>query len=364
MHRALFLAALLAAPVQAQQFQWPVRQVTATAVGAPLSGEFTRIAGAVLWPDGRVLVAEGSTSQLTLFTPEGRVRWTSGRTGAGPGEYRWIGSVLRCAAGAIGVYDLPLRRFTLLAADSGRVTATRLEDQSAGAVLVWCDSKSFVAGLPQPPLTGTPPPAPGKLFTQVIEVRVFTGGASRVLASGTNELFMASNAYSDVPFGERVALAGSGGTAYVCQTGAGTCTVLALPAGTSRTFTLALPRAKVTDAHMRYALDARLAGVGALPAIARQQFTSLLAELPRPDRFGAFDALQADAAGRLWVRTYRQYGAAEATWLVVSPQGTPVATVLLPSGAEPLSIGSGQLIARVRDEDGVPSVQRFVFPEP
>ena len=353
------VTAVLVVPAGAQQPAWPQRQITVVAAGEPLPGEFSRIAGAALWPDGRVLVAEGSTGQVTLFDAQGRVRWVRGRSGGGPGEYRWIQGMVRCANDLIGVYDTGLSRFTFLGLDSGQVVHTRVEEKATKALLASCRNEKYVlAGVQS--LQITKPPAPGDRFTGLLALRAFEGPAEP-LATGKTELLMTSTAFTDFPFGERAVLADGGSAVYLCQTGAGSCTVVNATDGTTRSFTLALPRAEVTAAQWKQSKDARVSEMAGPPA-AREQLARMVEEMPKPERFGAFETVRADAAGRLWVRTYRGYGESQATWLIVNQQGEPLASAVLPAGADPLAIGIGELIAQVRDADGAPQVQRYRFP--
>lgn len=345
---------LVVLPAPAQQFPWPTRQVTATATGT-LPGEFTRIAGAVLWPDGRVLVAERTEGQLTLYSSTGAVLWQVGRQGEGPGEYRGLNAVARCGQ-TIVVSDAVTLRLTRLNADSGRVVTTQ-PGLPPGTEAVSCrDSETMAVRIPGRPY-GPPDPEAG--FRVPVELRLL-GSDAPALAVGFNRYFMGSSAFIDPPFTDLALAAGGGRVVYLCQTEEGSCTSIDLAGQARHTFTLALPRPELTDRQWEEAIAQRIAAFGRLPARAQAQVTKTFAEAPKPKRFPALGGLAADASGRLWVRTYATDGAL-ATWLVVSSVGRPLATVRLPSEADPLGIGTGQLIARVVDPDGIQRVQRFAF---
>src|ERR1051325_349587 len=57
--------------------------------GAPET-EFFRIRAAWRLNDGSVAVVDGGTSEIRVFSPRGVYRYSFGRTGEGPGEFRNI----------------------------------------------------------------------------------------------------------------------------------------------------------------------------------------------------------------------------------------------------------------------------------
>lgn len=73
---------------------------------------------------------------------------------------------------------------------------------------------------------------------------------------------------------------------------------------TKRSFTLEFSRAEVTDAQWKQSKDMRI-GEMVGPQAAREQFARMVEQMPKPDRFGTFETVRADAADRLWVKTYQ-----------------------------------------------------------
>lgn len=72
------------------------------------------VAGAELLPGGRIVIANGQTSQLLLHDSLGALERAVGGPGDGPGEFRRIGALWRLGTDTIAVYDARLRRVVVL----------------------------------------------------------------------------------------------------------------------------------------------------------------------------------------------------------------------------------------------------------
>jgi hypothetical protein len=66
--------------------------------------------------------------------------------------------------------------------------------------------------------------------------------------------------------------------------------------------------------------------------------------------------LRAGRDGSLWIRTYPAQSGAKVKWLVVSPAGERIGSVMLPADWRPLDIAAGRLLLREQDADGVERV--------
>src|SRR5690606_37218699 len=51
------------------------------------------VSGAVRLRDGRIVIADGGSSELRFYDPQGRYRSTAGRRGGGPGEFRSLSAI-------------------------------------------------------------------------------------------------------------------------------------------------------------------------------------------------------------------------------------------------------------------------------
>lgn len=85
--------------------------------------QFSEIHDVAVSDSGEIVVADRSAPMLRVFDRGGRMLWTGGRSGGGPGEYRYP---MRVAIGpnrSLTVVDMRARRLTRLARD-GAVTST------------------------------------------------------------------------------------------------------------------------------------------------------------------------------------------------------------------------------------------------
>jgi hypothetical protein len=92
-------------------------------VGGEAEYQFSRIAGALRMPDGRIVVADGGSQELRFFDAEGGFLRSVGGRGGAPGEYQEIVSLGQGPGDSIWVFDFGARRFTVLDSD-GRLGRT------------------------------------------------------------------------------------------------------------------------------------------------------------------------------------------------------------------------------------------------
>ena len=81
-------------PVWTSDTRWTVDSLPSVTIGVEEGDpqrEFFRLTDARLLSDGRIVAANGSSNELRYFTGEGAYLCTSGRQGAGPGEFEGLG---------------------------------------------------------------------------------------------------------------------------------------------------------------------------------------------------------------------------------------------------------------------------------
>ncbi len=83
----------------------------------PPEYSFVDVAAVVRRADGHLLVADAGAAAIREYDATGHILISTGRTGAGPGEYRAINSMGLGPADSVWVYDFALRRFTILTPD-------------------------------------------------------------------------------------------------------------------------------------------------------------------------------------------------------------------------------------------------------
>ncbi|MBB4636905.1 hypothetical protein [Longimicrobium terrae] len=141
---------------------WSVNAQPALDIGAQGPGtELYQVMAAVRTPRGQIIVANAGTSQVRIYSPDGRLVRSTGRRGSGPGEFEslfWVGAL---PGDSIAAWDAGLGRLTVLspAGDVVRVVTPReplgMFAQAAG---VLPDGRLIVAGGSAPSASASPEP--------------------------------------------------------------------------------------------------------------------------------------------------------------------------------------------------------------
>lgn len=337
-------------PLLAQEFVWPRNKLSVTHVGV-VKSDFTNITAALWTKEGRVLVADGGDSRVLLLDTKGNLVWSSGRKGRGPGEYTFLNSMVRCQDGPFGVYDRTLGRLTLLSGE-GKVLGSHAVPIGPNGKLLHC-AGGLSAVFEIPGLTG--PPEPGHQQWPVLAVHTQAAKLDTV-ASGYSDSYVASSRalYVTNPLGEFVELAAGGNLVYLCQRGAGRCQVYDPTTGRRDSLQVAIPRRPLSRAVWEAQIREWVKPAAAMKGSGMErELIDLYSKLPKPDHFPRFEAVSADASGRLWARVD------STRWLILSRTGQPVATAVLPSAIRILAIDGEVLLALSANEDGIPQIDLF-----
>ena len=306
--------------------------------------QFSEIHDVAVSDSGEIVVADRSAPMLRLFDRGGRVLWTGGRSGGGPGEYRYP---MRVAIGpnrSLTVVDMRARRLTRLARD-GAVTSTDpilafpaaasprgrtgdlafLMDDFSGpfAIERWTATSSKSAA--HTTVARTPSPV-GRGMVQPS----MAAAANGALAIGID------------PFTYRIVRLDPGGRP--------------LP-----DITRDIPLARRSEAEMQE-LGARLA---AGPQIRSTEQSVSTAPASTPLRssgtdytmkpFHPLDGLRYDDSGRLWVLTTRGVDQ-QAVFDIFAPTGAFAGSVTVPVRVRTFSLAGPYLATASEDAEGVPRV--------
>lgn len=313
------------------------------------------VIGATRLSNGTVVVGDGAFPRILLFSSLGQFQQALGRTGDGPGELRmprWVG---RCGRDQFGAYDAALLRLTLFS-QSGTLHKTVSIPAAAGFNQVLaCRADTLIFLLSQPERLDFDG---GTTFTVNAALARVAATAVDTIASipRAQEYYLskARAGFSDVPLGRRVHAAAGPGRVFVCSNQDAVCTVSDMAGQQQKAFTIALERLKLSAGDWDHALRRR---VEAEPRLQTQQvLAGVLKELRPPAHFPLIDQIHADSEDRLWVRTFRGYGSAQATWLIVGQDGKTLADAILPRNLQPLEIGPDYLLGLSRDTVGVETV--------
>ncbi|TVP45876.1 MAG: hypothetical protein EA350_08280 [Gemmatimonadales bacterium] len=316
----------------------------------------SRVAGAVRTPSGEIVIGDGFTNQVRFFDAEGRFVRAVGGAGSGPGEFEYLRELLRCGPNSIHAFDLnwQLKEFSLagelLREVPVRVPGTipspySLNCSVGGAVVLagWGDRSGppalgFHAALSPvwllDDLGGEP----------VAELGTFTSSERIGMPTGS----------SPHPFGRHAVLAVGEDRVHIGTSESFEVLVFDHAAELRAIFRGPAPDLEIRPEHLaRYREEGESAENPEFHArMARQ-----MAEADMPPSFPAYDRLELDDQGHLWVREFRKPGEEGPFWHVFDPDGALLGRVRTPASMEILEIGADWVLGLHRDALGVESVQ-------
>jgi hypothetical protein len=304
--------------------------------------QLTTIYDVAVTDSGEIIIADRAPPMIRAFDRTGRVLWSGGRSGGGPGEYRFP---MRVAIGpdrGVSVVDMTARRLTRLGRD-GTVKATEpilafpaaagsrarsgelmvLMDDFRGPYALERWTPTADKSVPHTTIPRPVSPAGPGIIQPSIAV-----APSGIIAIGTD------------PFTYRISRLGP-------------------DAKPMSDIVRDIPRERRSEAEMAE-LATRL-GRGAGMRSAEQGVSRGAARgggsttdfTMKP--FYPLDGLRYDDAGRLWVRTTR--GAEQRTVFdIFAPTGTFLGSVTLPAHVGTFSLAGPWLVIGGEDADGVPRV--------
>lgn len=371
-----------ASPVWTEATRWRVAAEPEVEIGV-LEGEeayqLNQVRGATILADGRLVVSNAGSAELRYYDASGGHLQTVGRRGGGPGEFQYPGNPFRLAGDSVLVgVDAGARRLALFDA-AGRFVESygAAGVRGLGSVVGVLGDGGLVRQAVLPEEGGS---REGQNRQAVVVVRHARDGAplDTVARLPGSELYriveqsgsMMMVGYSPAPFARMQQVAVGGGVVYA---GAGDAYEVEVygterPADQGQTATrpparlirLARPNRPVTGAEV--AEFRRVSLARATNDDLRRRIERYLANATYPKEMPAYQGLQVDARGNLWVEAYRAPGEEVAPrWEVFDPDGVWLGTVETPAGVQIYEIGEGYLLGRWTDELGVEYVRRYAI---
>jgi hypothetical protein len=313
-----------------------------------------RVFGGMLLQDGRIAVGDGSAGEIRIFEPDGRHAYSTGGLGSGPGEFRSINWIGRMPADSILVWDLRLRRFSVLDPGGAYVRDFRPEvrEGQIRPIAVHDDGSIFVAVE-----TGYDPQVQtGRVRDALILLRLSASGEPvgtlGEFAGSDWLLYEHPSSFRAVrlPLGRRGHLAVSADRIFYGSSEAGQVEVFDLTG--NRVGSLALPvgRRAISDRELRDFVEEEIPDRAERGIVLRHIAAEALGNAP------VLTGMSVDREYNLWVRGFPEPGNGTVEWLIVPVTGGAVRTLRLPVAAVPLDLRDGNLLARESDADGVQRV--------
>lgn len=330
-----------------------------TSEGSP-GHDLFRVAGARILPNNEVLVLDGASSELRVFTDGGQLVRTIGGRGSGPEEFTAVSSAFVVNDDSILVFDSARRRLSKwsIRGEFGREVELDVTDVAAvigrfpdGAIAVTGSSfprRAEVAGewLDSVHVSITSPGLNSVRIGPFPRFAMFTASPPGMEgALMTTGLPYASSA--------QFAIAGN-----LLVQGFGDSFVL-------RRFTSSginsdtVTRRYVDRPFARDELDADFERrVRSMPAEHQGAARAYFRTFPVPVVAPAFDLILGDALGCLWVRHGRAQGETTRVWSVFNVDGGWLGEIELPQGLQVTDIAEDALVGIRTNADGVEVIVR------
>ena len=320
---------------------------------------FSRVAGAVRLEDGRIVVADGQSSEVRFFDAQGRFLLKVGRKGKGPGEYTYLGPVDRCAGDSITVFDIGwqlkvydeagiLGREERLLQPGTNSTPYKLACSRTGEFLITGWGELMSGGRP---IIG--------LFRTAAPVYVLGRTGELELALGeypSSERLGSEHGSRPHPFGKTTVLTLGDSAIYIGTADRFEIRVLDMTGKLTRLIRAPEGDRAITSKDVDRYRETRLASVR---VEARPEAGREMRNMALPEALPAYADLRLDRAGFLWVQDWVRPGATDITWVVFDPSGQMLGRVRQPLAFRITEIGRDYVLGVTRDELGVERVTLY-----
>lgn len=333
----------------------PILDLSVSGTGPP--HEFDRVADATRLEDRSIVVADGGSSEIRLYSADGRFLSSIGGEGDGPGEFHRLRNVERIGADSLMVYSRP-SRVTILTKDLSLVRTFEIDPLASGLRVL--DAQTLVAQLADATLESY---AGGNRLVrpQIATVRLDMDGELQdtVTLTRGSEIFMIAGelgASAARPlFGKAAVMTSRGGSIYVGSADNLEYSVFASEGRLRRV--VRVPGYDLRLAAGEVASERR-ARLGADPQPFRLELDRAL---PDPATRAAYTEFLVDPDGYLWAGTQQNWAARRAlearAWHVFSPEGEWLGSLHTPPRFTVLEIGRDDVLGIYYDALDVEHVQ-------
>ena len=293
------------------------------------------VAGAVQLSDGRIVVANGVTSELRFYSETGEFLQRVGHAGEGPGEFRDIAFLDVLPGDTIIVYDARLRRTSLFGPDPTFIVSHVLADASlpyVGGTMGAGDfgAMQFVGEEEEGLGVYTAPTEVGRINVQGGAFEVFdtipSGEEARVQYQGR-----VTRAFR--PFGFESDVAAAGERLYVLSSAEdGAIRVYAADGTLQRIIRVELPQQPADAAAVEAWVESWIASFPAGSPQIEVWWRHGFRETPAPASVPSFRSLVADEDGNVCAERYPLTWTGATTYLCFSPDGHFLRSIRLAEG--------------------------------
>ena len=325
-----------------------------------------RVSSVLRLSNDRIVVANNGTNELRIYSPSGSFIAATGRSGAGPGEFRSINGVHAVGRDSLFVFDGVLQRVSILSSDGRFRTSLNVEPTGdpirplrlyrLGGVLrnrnMVFVAVAFPADMRPRPITH---------FDSVPTLLYSREGKrlGRVAEPLGMDIYATPTRAGDISFGRASSAYIHGERVYV--TDGGKFEVRAYEPGKGLVSTVRDDRptrrvaAEDVDQLIKYRVDR-------VPEARKAEIRRYFEEWPRAPYKPWISAIVVDSQGLLWVEEYEPYWTnTSRTWTVFDQSGRRIARLNLPQALRVSEIGKDFIIGVAKDEFDVEHVRVYTL---
>lgn len=348
---------------------WLLDTVSVIDIGsqsADSTQEFSGFVIPVLLSDGRVVVANGGTSELRFFGPDGKWVKSVGRKGGGPGEFENLGWLDVSVGDTLRTYDWGLRRLSVFTAEGTFLRPVSLltggEVSSPRPLGMLRDGR--LIALSQNAVTIESKPGAGRDTVPLFALDLIRGVADSLGRFPSHEHLIhtgkGSVSAGSLPFGKDLHVLVHGSRVYVGTADGPEVLVLGTNARVERVVRWPAASVPVTPADIEAYTEAASQEFGPGQEERRERFLLRLKQTPFPKWKPAYAGLLAGPEGSIWIRRYTEPDRSAPTdFEVFDSTGRWLGGVRMPSGYDPTRITPSAVVGTWRDENEVQHVRVY-----
>jgi len=330
------------------------------------SQEFSGFVFPVLLSDGRIVVANGGSSELRFFGPDGKWMKSVGRHGDGPGEFRDLGWLDVGAGDTLRTYDWGLRRLSVFSPEGDFVRTVSLhtggEVSSPRPLGMLRDGRLIAQS--QNTVTLESKPGAGRDTVPLFALDLVRGVANPLGRFPGHEHLIhtgkGSVSAGSLPFGKDLHVLVHGSRVYVGTADGPEVMVLGTGRRVERVVRWTAASLAVTPADIEAYTEANSREFGPGQEERRERFLLRLKQTPFPKWKPAYAGLLAGPEGSIWVRRYTEPDqSAPVDFEVFDSTGRWLGGVRMPSGFDPARITAGAVVGTWRDKYDVQHVRVY-----
>lgn len=341
---------------------WSISPAPVLRIGdeANTQTQFNGVSGVVRMPSGEIVVANSRSQELRVFSATGQYIRTLSRSGSGPGELRFLGSVWRGGDTVFADGSQPgesvlhafttkgfVRKVALRSNDRGGLgVLARFPD---GHYLVSSGFRAFADAPIGTILVDTIPLGVAALGDTVHPTWLGRFVNSKLLL--IESPFRPGRPFPvDYSFAGRLGYAVSGDRAWVVNPEDGMVILYNSAGRRVGGFQLPIP-ARPLNAELIRRLRGTLPGE-ATNRIDRARMEGLYSA-PLPRQAPMFSALLPGTNGEMWIRLYEEDPSRPASYVIVTAAGKALGRITLPPGLSPFDVGTDYVLGVQKDEEGL-----------